>query len=67
MSQRILVPVDLPGWIYRPLGRIKRAVVAKREQVIDLSGDRVIEYSFVASRIPMGTGPVLDFGAITAY
>jgi hypothetical protein len=44
------------------LRRIKRAVVNVPEIAADLSGDRDIEWSFIAGHLPNGPGEALDFG-----
>jgi SAM-dependent methyltransferase len=64
--ERYLMPVYLPRGIYAGLRRVKRMltpfrVVPNRNRP-DLSGDRDIEWSYIASRLPMGQGYVLDFG-----
>ena len=66
MMERYLIPVYLPKGIYAGFRRIKRflmpsSTVANRNQP-DLSGDRDIEWSYIASRLPAGQGYVLDFG-----
>lgn len=63
MFDRFLVPVYLPRWLHDSARRVKRALVPKyTPEGIDLSGDRDIEWSFVASRMATGPGEVLDFG-----
>jgi SAM-dependent methyltransferase len=66
MTEKLLVPVYLPDWLHRSVVKMKRAVMPRHAPIqvgrIDLSGDREIEWSFIASRIPAGTGEVLDFG-----
>jgi SAM-dependent methyltransferase len=58
---RVSVSVNLPGWIYRPAKRMKK--VLSRELDINLSGDRAVEWSFVSSYMPSGSGDALDFGS----
>jgi SAM-dependent methyltransferase len=64
MVEKLLLPIYLPKWLHRSVVMAKRALFPKRIQAgqIDLSGDREIEWSFVASRIPTGSGEALDFG-----
>jgi SAM-dependent methyltransferase len=64
MPEKLLVPIYLPKWLHRSVVKAKRLLVPQRNQAgqIDLSGDRDIEWSFVASRMPTGSGEVLDFG-----
>lgn len=63
---RYLVPVYLPKGIYTGLRRLKHALISRRKDEkpknLDLSGDRDIEWSYIASRLPTGPGYVLDFG-----
>jgi SAM-dependent methyltransferase len=63
MTEKLLVPIYLPNWLHRSVLKAKRAVIPRTQAGgIDLSGDREIEWSFIASRIPTGPGDVLDFG-----
>lgn len=53
----------LPAWIYKPLRRLKHALLSQNgKRGIDLSGDRDVEYSFIAASMPFGPGHALDFG-----
>jgi SAM-dependent methyltransferase len=68
MFERRLVPVYVPRGVFGPLRSLKRLFIPSKaptgpENVIDLSGDREVEWSYIASRLPMGNGSVLDFGA----
>jgi SAM-dependent methyltransferase len=65
MMERHLVPVYMPSWIWAGLRKVKRILLPPKElePTIDLSGDREIEWSYIASRMPAGSGSVLDFGA----
>jgi SAM-dependent methyltransferase len=57
------IPVRLPSWLYKPLRRVKRAVVPQNgKPSINLWGDRDVEYSFIAANMPSGPGHALDFG-----
>lgn len=68
--ERLLVPIYLPRWLHEPVRRVKRAFIPPAPAVpadqdgtgIDLSGDRNIEWSYIASRLPTDAGYVLDFG-----
>lgn len=62
--ERYLIPIYLPRRAFEGLRAAKRMVLPHRSPhaAIDLSGDRDIEWSYVASRLPAGTGRVLDFG-----
>lgn len=70
MAEKFLVPIYLPRWLHDPIRTIKRALIppapaqpADQIPSIDLSGDRDIEWSYIASRLPVGNGLVLDFGS----
>jgi SAM-dependent methyltransferase len=68
MFERRLVPVYVPRGVFGPLRSLKRLFIPPKSaagllNAIDLSGDREIEWSYIASRLPLGTGSVLDFGA----
>jgi len=62
----VTVPVCLPDWLYHLLGRLKRKVAHSRKDcssaLMNLRGDRDIEWSWVASQMPSGPGEALDFG-----
>ena len=61
--ERFLVPIYLPRPLYESMSKIKRTFVPPHaRRGIDLSGDRDIEWSFIASRIQAGPGDALDFG-----
>ncbi len=62
--ERYFVPIYIPKGIYSGLRRVKRSLLSEPEEKIstDLFGDRDIEWSFIASRMPIGPGDVLDFG-----
>jgi len=69
MFERQLVPVYLPRGVFERLTALKRVFIPSKTAtsgpppLVDLSGDREVEYSFIASRLPAGSGSVLDFGA----
>ncbi len=54
--KRVGVPV--PDWLHAAL----RSLRPKREAALDLTGDRDIEWSWVAARLPAGPGVAMDFG-----
>jgi SAM-dependent methyltransferase len=63
MFQRFLIPIYLPKWLHDSVVRAKHYVSpAQEEPLIDLTGDRDIEWSYIASRLPLGNGEVFDFG-----
>jgi SAM-dependent methyltransferase len=63
---KVNLRLSLPDWLYGALRSTKRALVYPESQAINLSGDRDIEYSFFASRLPQGPGEALDFGSAFA-
>jgi SAM-dependent methyltransferase len=60
---RIALPVYVPSWTYTALRAFKHKTDALRAPSLNLFGDREIEWSFIASRLPAGPGRLLDFGA----
>ena len=62
--ERHLVPVYMPRWVWSGLRNVKRMFLPPREEesALDLSGSRDIEWSYIASRLPIGPGYVFDFG-----
>lgn len=65
--ERHLVPVHIPDWMWAGLRKVKRTFIPprKQEMVIDLSGSRDVEWSYIASRLPVGPGRAFDFGCGT--
>lgn len=69
--EKFLVPVYMPRPVFEGLRAAKRfifppspagAASKNSANPIDLLGDRDIEWSYIASRLPSGSGRVLDFG-----
>jgi SAM-dependent methyltransferase len=60
--RRVHISVPLPEGIYGALRGIKRGLRPGVERARDLSGDRAIEWSWVAARIPQGSEEAIDFG-----
>jgi SAM-dependent methyltransferase len=58
--RRVRLSVPLPDRVYGALRALKRG--AGGEGALDLSGDRDVEWSWVAANIPPGPGEALDFG-----
>lgn len=62
----LTTPVYLPSWLYHWLRELKHKVLsatADDHGVLNLLGDRDIEWSWIASQMPSGPGDALDFGA----
>ncbi len=64
MAEKLLVPIYLPRWMSSAVLKMKRAFIPSQEpaSTVDLTGDRNIEWSFIASRLPASQGYVFDFG-----
>ena len=60
--RRVQLSVPLPEGIYSALRGIKRGMLPKAEDGRDLTGDRDIEWSWVAARIPRASGEAIDLG-----
>lgn len=60
---RVSVPLILPDGLVRVLRSLRDRARGRPAAVIDLRGDRDIEWSWVAARIPPGPGRALDFGS----
>ena len=60
--RRVHISVPLPEGLYGALRGLKRSLRPRAEGGRDLSGDREIEWSWVAARIPQGSGEAIDFG-----
>jgi SAM-dependent methyltransferase len=66
----ITIPIYLPMPLYRLLSTIRKKLRGDtdyRYPLINLVGDRAIEWSWIMSRVPVGPGEALDFGAETSY
>jgi len=68
---RKTISIYLPQWLYRPLRRVKRALLGNKNEDknsgINLLGSRDVEYSFIATQMPCGPGEALDFGSGDGY
>jgi SAM-dependent methyltransferase len=60
--RRVRVSVPVPEGLYGALRGLKRGLKPSVEDERDLTGDRDIEWSWVAARVPPGPGEALDFG-----
>jgi hypothetical protein len=60
--RRVQLSVPLPDGVYGALRGLKRGLRPGVEDARDLSGDRDVEWSWVAARIPRGPGEAIDFG-----
>jgi SAM-dependent methyltransferase len=72
MADKFLVPVYLPRWLHEPIRNAKRAVVpakgsARTRAVIDIHGERNVEWSFLSAEMPSGPGEAFEFGCEQGY
>lgn len=59
---RVRIDIPVPGWLHGNLRRVKRLLSSENGRPLDLSGDREIEWTFIATQMPHGPGEALDFG-----
>jgi SAM-dependent methyltransferase len=64
MFERVLVPVYLPKWLYKPLLKAKRALIPPTPPVsrINILGERNVEWTFLSVEMPNGPGEAIEFG-----
>ena len=72
MAEKFLVPVYLPRWLHEPIRSVKRAVVPAKAKsrthgVIDIHGERNVEWSFLSAEMPSGPGEAFEFGCEQGY
>jgi SAM-dependent methyltransferase len=70
---RLSIPIPLPDGLFRALKSLQGKIAARppavetaKPKIVNLDGDRDIEWSWIAARIPDGSGDALDFGAGTS-
>jgi SAM-dependent methyltransferase len=59
---RLNLPLYMPSWLHSALRGVKHAITNETGLAITLEGDRDIEWTYIASRLPAGPGAALDFG-----
>jgi SAM-dependent methyltransferase len=69
MTEKLLVPIYLPGWLHRSVLKAKRAMVpaAQRAPAINIWGERNVEWTFLSAEMPPGPGEALEFGCEQGY
>ena len=69
MTEKLLVPIYLPGWLHRSVLKAKRAMVpaAQRAPAINIWGERNVEWTFLSAEMPLGPGEALEFGCEQGY
>jgi SAM-dependent methyltransferase len=66
----VTIPIYLPRWLVRPLRAARNTLklaLEKRHPTVNLVGDRDVEWSWIASQMPVGPGEALDFGPGGSY
>jgi SAM-dependent methyltransferase len=65
--QKFLVPVYLPKWLHQGIRSAKRLFMPPEPVLVDIHGERHIEWSFLSAEMPCGTGFAIDFGCEQGY
>ena len=65
--ERMLIPVVLPSWLASMLRGVKRAFVPPKPVLKTIDGERYVEWSFLSSHLPEGSGEAIDFGCENGY
>jgi SAM-dependent methyltransferase len=64
---RFTLPLPLPGWLHRPLKKVKRALIPPAPLGINIDGERNVEWSFLSAEMPEGPGEAIEFGCENGY
>ena len=67
---RLTIPIYLPGWLLGSLRTVKNTLKAAQGEAHpapNLLGDRDVEWSWIAAKMPAGPGEALDFGPGGSY
>jgi 2-polyprenyl-3-methyl-5-hydroxy-6-metoxy-1,4-benzoquinol methylase len=69
VTERMLIPVVLPSWLASSLRRLKRAFIPQKAVAVlpNIDGERYVEWSFLSSHLPGGSGEAIDFGCEKGY
>lgn len=69
MTERYLIPVHLPSWLYRSLVNLKRAFIpaSQNSASVNICGERNVEWSFLSKEMPDGPGEAIEFGCEQGY
>src|SRR5260221_91945 len=52
MVQKILIPVNIPGWLHRPLLKVKPAFIPAPPAMKNIDGERQGAWSFLSNVMP---------------
>jgi SAM-dependent methyltransferase len=69
MTEKFLVPVSLPSWLYKSARRMKRALIPAGLPAsgVNIWGERYVEWTFLSSEMPCGPGKAIEFGCEEGY
>jgi SAM-dependent methyltransferase len=69
MAEKLLVPIYLPRWVNQALRKAKRAFIppAPTVPVINIWGERNVEWAFLSTEMPEGPGEAIEFGCEQGY
>lgn len=79
MAEKFLVPIYLPRWLHEPIRKAKRAFVPPEPPppappradgappLVNIWGERNIEWAFLSREMPNGPGRALEFGCEQGY
>jgi SAM-dependent methyltransferase len=67
MADKFLLPIYLPRWLHQPIRKVKRAFVPGSPVVVDIHGERNVEWSFLSAAMPNGPGEAIEFGCEQGY
>jgi SAM-dependent methyltransferase len=67
--EKFLVPLYLPEWLHEPLRKAKRALIpsAPEPPLINIRGERAIEWGFISKEMPSGPGRAVEVGCEQGY
>jgi hypothetical protein len=69
MAEKLLVPIYLPHWMHRAVLKVKRAFIPQVQvaPVINIWGERYVEWAFLSTEMPCGPGEAIEFGCEAGY
>ena len=69
MFKKVLVPIYLPTWLHRVLRGVKRAFASPGpvKPLINIVGERNVEWAFLSNEMPNGPGEACEFGCEQGY
>jgi SAM-dependent methyltransferase len=67
MADKVLIPIYLPRWLHQAIRKAKRAFIPASPVVVDIQGERNVEWSFLSAEMPDGPGEAIEFGCEQGY